>query len=129
MPLLLLPYSLLGLANFLERRHDATVRSARRTSENTPSETVWKIAGRPLEGALLAPGGANRLLFAPSWRPYSPRFGTHSELPNSFSTHYGAYCWQQQVQVQEGGSMPTTDKRLLTDLRCRKHDHPSKAEK
>src|SRR5919107_6080607 len=47
-------------------------------------ETVWKIAGRPLEGALLAPGGANRLLFAPSWRPYSPRFGTHSEFPNSF---------------------------------------------
>jgi hypothetical protein len=57
------------------------------TSENTPSETVWKIAGRPLEGALLAPGGANRLLFAPSWRPYSPRFGTDSEFPNSFSTH------------------------------------------
>jgi len=24
--------------------------------------------------------------------------------------------------------MPTTDKRLLTDLRCRKHDHPFKAE-
>src|SRR5215208_3874601 len=55
-----------------------------RTSQNYPSETVWKIAGRPLEGALLAPGGANRLLFAPSWRPYSPRFGTHSEFPNSF---------------------------------------------
>src|SRR5215217_1866583 len=29
--LLLLPYSLLGLANFVYRRHDATVRSARRT--------------------------------------------------------------------------------------------------
>src|SRR5829696_3212452 len=47
---------------------------------------------------------------------------------NNYSTHYGAYCWQQQVQVQEGGSMPTRDKRLLTDLRCRKHDHPFKAE-
>src|SRR5215213_1861022 len=47
---------------------------------------------------------------------------------NAYSTHYGAYCWQQQVQVQGGGSMPTTDKRLLTDLRCRKHDHPFKAE-
>jgi hypothetical protein len=47
-------------------------------------ETVWKIAVRPLEGALLAPGGADRLLFAPSWRPYSSRFGTHSEFPNSF---------------------------------------------
>jgi hypothetical protein len=33
--LLLLPYSLLRLANFFERRHDATVRSARRTSENS----------------------------------------------------------------------------------------------
>src|SRR5215204_894759 len=32
--LLLLPYSLLGLANFFHRRHDATVRSARRTSQN-----------------------------------------------------------------------------------------------
>ncbi len=28
-----------------------------RSSQNLPSETVWKIAGRPLEGALLAPGG------------------------------------------------------------------------
>jgi hypothetical protein len=33
--LLLLPYLLLGLADFFERRHDATVRSARRTSENS----------------------------------------------------------------------------------------------
>src|SRR5215217_4198603 len=39
MPLLLLPNSLLGLANFLYRRHDATVRSARRTSENPVSGT------------------------------------------------------------------------------------------
>src|SRR5215208_4419381 len=109
-------------------RCDATHNSCLELFTQCRGETVWKIAGRPLEGALLAPGGANRLLFAPSWRPYSPRFGTHSELPNSFSTHYGAYCWQQQVQVQEGGSMPTTDKRLLTDLRCRKHDHPFKAE-
>ena len=52
--------------------------------QTVSGETVWKIAGRPLEGALLSPGGANRLLFAPSWRPYSPRFGTHSEFPNSF---------------------------------------------
>src|SRR5215213_8042537 len=44
------------------------------------------------------------------------------------STQYGAYCRQQQAHVQEGGSMPTRDKRLLTDLRCRKHDHPFKAE-
>src|SRR5215211_8665197 len=34
---LLLPYSHLGLANFFPCRHDATVRSARRTSENSPS--------------------------------------------------------------------------------------------
>src|SRR5215208_5044782 len=47
---------------------------------------------------------------------------------NSYSTQYGAYCRQQQAHVQEGGSMPTRDKRLLTDLRCRKHDHPFKAE-
>src|SRR5215218_6162348 len=47
---------------------------------------------------------------------------------NPHSTQYGAYCRQQQAHVQEGGSMPTRDKRLLTDLRCRKHDHPLKAE-
>src|SRR5215207_4100208 len=35
--MLLLPYSLLWLANFFHRRHDVTVRSARRTSENTPT--------------------------------------------------------------------------------------------
>src|SRR5829696_4649700 len=58
--------------------------SARPLCSGVRGETVWKIAGRPLEGALLAPGGANRLLFAPSWRPYIPRFGTHSEFPNSF---------------------------------------------
>src|SRR5215204_6152499 len=46
----------------------------------------------------------------------------------TYSTQYGAYCRQQQAHVQEGGSMPTRDKRLLTDLRCRKHDHPFKAE-
>src|SRR5215217_2927334 len=34
--LLLLPYALLGLANYFHRRHDATVRSARRTSANIP---------------------------------------------------------------------------------------------
>src|SRR5215208_5318610 len=39
--LLLLPYSLLGLANFFHRRHDATVRRARRTSENS----VWAKFG------------------------------------------------------------------------------------
>ena len=33
--LLLLPYSLLGLANLFHLKHGATVRSARRTSENT----------------------------------------------------------------------------------------------
>src|SRR5215203_2562860 len=59
-----------------------------------------------------------QLLRTPLWR----------SSQNPHSTHYGAYCWQQQAQVQEGGSMPTRDKRLLTDLRCRKHDHPFKAE-
>src|SRR5215211_1320532 len=65
-------------------RCDATHNSCLELFTQCRGETVWKIAGRPLEGALLAPGGANRLLFAPSWRPYSPRFGTHSEFPNSF---------------------------------------------
>jgi hypothetical protein len=46
--LLLLPYSLLGLADFFERRHDATVRSARLTSGKTPSTAfVNKGKGKP----------------------------------------------------------------------------------
>src|SRR5215212_2567293 len=44
--LLLLPYSLLGLANFFERRHDATVRSARRTSENSSSRHLGEYQGK-----------------------------------------------------------------------------------
>src|SRR5215211_5359638 len=40
--LLLLPYSLPGLANFLYRRHDATVRSTRRTAENPATGEVRK---------------------------------------------------------------------------------------
>src|SRR5215212_6480512 len=57
-----------------------------------------------------------------------PRIPKRRSSQNSYSTQYGAYCRQQQAQVQEGGSMPTRDKRLLTDLRCRKHNHPFKAE-
>src|SRR5215213_4177830 len=57
-----------------------------------------------------------------------PRTPLRRSSHNTLTTYYGAYCWQQQAQVQEGGSMPTRDKRLLTDLRCRKHDHPFKAE-
>src|ERR671910_2548332 len=30
---------------------------------------------------------------------------------DSLTMQYGAYCCQQQAQVQEGGSMPTRDKR------------------
>src|SRR5215210_256728 len=47
---------------------------------------------------------------------------------NTYSTQYGAYCRQQQAHVQEGGSMPTRAKPLLTALRCQKHAHPFKAE-
>src|SRR5215203_2147384 len=43
MPLLLLPHSLLGLANFFYRRHDATVRSARRTSLGT-TRRLWRCS-------------------------------------------------------------------------------------
>src|SRR5215210_7486362 len=94
------------------------------TSENFPSETVWKIAGRPLEGALLAPGGANRLLFAPSWRPYSPRYGTHSEFPNSFSRDCLENSWQGRIgyflvvqNVQEGAFSLRRLERVMNSIR------------
>src|SRR5215211_9273743 len=53
MPLLLLPYSLLGLTNFFLRRHDATVRSTRRTSEKTPSKHSDELKERETLGARL----------------------------------------------------------------------------
>src|SRR5215208_3681698 len=41
--LLLLPHSLLGLANFFYRRHDATARSARRTALGT-TRRLWRCS-------------------------------------------------------------------------------------
>jgi hypothetical protein len=58
-----------------------------RTSENTPSETVWKIAEglsrvlhRRLEAAYRAP-------LSPLDRLQNPCLGMHPNFPNSFSTH------------------------------------------
>src|SRR5215218_9060553 len=93
-------------------RCDATHNSCLELFTQCRGETVWKIAGRPLEGALLAPGGANRLLFAPSWRPYSPRFGTHSEFPNSFPRTsvnrlaYGSVVARSRTECEASSKAP-----------------------
>ena len=59
-----------------------------RTSENSPSETVWKIAEGFSTVLLWRQKGADRDSFDPSWLLSEPRFGTYSDFPNSFSTHY-----------------------------------------
>src|SRR5215203_1729448 len=63
--------------------------SCKRTSENSPSETVWKIAegvSPRLSGGKKRPNWDS---FHPSWPLSEPPFGTYSEFPNSFSTHFG----------------------------------------
>src|SRR5215211_1760293 len=59
--LLLLPYSHLGLANFVYRRHDATVRCARRTSENSSSTH----SGELTLGTWLLQQPTHRVIMAP----------------------------------------------------------------
>src|SRR5215203_444317 len=61
----------------------------RRTSENTVSETVWKIAKGVSAVLLAAKEMADRDSFDPSWPLSEPRFGTHPDFPNSFSAHSG----------------------------------------
>src|SRR5215218_6888440 len=60
-----------------------------RTSENLPSETVWKIAEGISSTLLWRQEAADRDSFDPSWPLSEPRFGIHCEFPNSFSTHSG----------------------------------------
>src|SRR5215217_5461486 len=105
MPLLLLSYSLLGLANFFVRRHDATVRSARRTSQNTPSETVWKIGRGPEWGPRRPPGGhegksIGRLLAAKIYALEASGY-----FPNSFSTHSAVHRRRSGAAI--GGCLPS----------------------
>jgi hypothetical protein len=60
----------------------------RRSSQNSPSETVWKFGMSPEAGPVGPPGGADRLLFAPSWRQQRTVERPSSYFPNSFSTHF-----------------------------------------
>jgi hypothetical protein len=59
------------------------------TSENSSSETVWKIAGGLSTTHLWQHKVAERGSFDPSWRLSVPLSGTHPDFPNSFSTHSG----------------------------------------
>src|SRR5215203_6555806 len=60
-----------------------------RTSENSPSETVWKIAenvSARLSGGKKRPNWDS---FHPSWPLSEPPFETYPEFPNSLSTMLG----------------------------------------
>src|SRR5215211_2846208 len=61
----------------------------RRSSQNLPSETVWKIAEGIWSALLWRQEAADRDSFDPSWPLSQPRFGTHCEVPNSFSKQAG----------------------------------------
>jgi hypothetical protein len=52
-------------------------------------ETVWKIAKGVLAVLIAVKEMADRDSFDPSWPLSEPRFGTHPDFPNSFSTHSG----------------------------------------
>jgi hypothetical protein len=62
----------------------------RRSSQNFPSETVWKIAEGVSKALLRQQKSADRDSLDPSWPLSESPFGTHSEFPNSFSTYSGA---------------------------------------
>src|SRR5829696_6741200 len=71
--------------------HDATTPTPVRTSENYPSETVWKIGSGPEWGPRRPPGGhegesIGRLLAAKIYALEASGY-----FPNSFSTHFGEY--------------------------------------
>jgi hypothetical protein len=57
------------------------------TSENLPSETVWKIAAGVPARLSCDKRRPNRDSSDPSWPLSEPRFGTFPEFPNSFSTY------------------------------------------
>ena len=56
-----------------------------RTSENFPSETVWKRAEGFSTERFRRQEVANRGSFVPSWRPSESRFGVRFAFSNSFS--------------------------------------------
>src|SRR5215212_10304986 len=83
--------------------------SCKWTSENFPSETVWKIAEGLWRALLRRQESADRDSFDPSWALSEPPFWTHSEFPNSFSRDCLENSWQGRIgyflvvqNVQEG---------------------------
>jgi hypothetical protein len=49
-----------------------------------PGETVWKLVEDVSTVRFWGQERADRVLFAPSWRPSETPFGTHPDIPNSF---------------------------------------------
>ena len=63
-------------------------------------ETVWKIAKGVSAVLLAAKEMADRDSFDPSWPLSEPRFGTHPDFPNSFSTsHLINTYWKSNSNV------------------------------
>src|SRR5215211_8118379 len=77
---LVLAFEYPGYTSFPVIRH-------RRSSQNSPSETVWKIAGGFSSVGFCRQEAADGLSFVPSWTPSGIRFGTRSDFPNSFGRY------------------------------------------
>jgi hypothetical protein len=71
-------------------------------------ETVWKIAEGVWRALLRRQKSADRDSFDPFWALSEPRFGTHSEFPNSFGRRILG-SWTSAL----GGSEKFTNSSLL----------------
>src|SRR5215204_5609559 len=68
-------------------------------------ETVWKIAEGFSTVRFWRQEAAGRGFFTPSWRSSEPRFGTHSDFPNSFGRGILRSSSQQATPKQQQRSL------------------------
>src|SRR5919107_5648400 len=77
-------------ANFRERRKDELLRTpCLRTSENSPSETVWKFGIALSSGCHLWAKGCDKALFGRFQRSEEDDQNPFGHFPNSFSAYFG----------------------------------------
>jgi hypothetical protein len=77
------------MANLFHREHDPTYRSSPRTSENSPSETVWKVGGGFLIACVSSFKRARWDIFALFWLLAILQMEAYWDFPDSLSTHLG----------------------------------------
>src|SRR5215217_8454753 len=84
----------------------------RRSSQNLPSETVWKIAEGIWSALLWRQEAADRDSFDPSWPLSQPRFGTHWGLIAKFQTvslSRRGLIARRRAHVMTSGLLPLAD--------------------